>query len=1829
MAQDFRARRDALAQARTALADAHAAVLAAQADEARCRAEQRALARRLDPDDLAQAPGLTAAAGAAEAAAATLRKAEAAYASATRDAREATGAFAQLADPRSGAAQLTDGLPVLLFPLRLETRFGGGQPPTELWVRAYPDDCLVDSFEEQLSDAEIDAGERYWCGCWGAGGDEDRERAAWRALVAGYGSGRAAWIASQLTPLSPVSDRPPRNAPSDVILTVPLRVALDATEADAVRAYWIAIWRGAGDPAASAAAKAELETATSAVRAADLIASTTPENLTEAPAPPLTRADVAVSVAYLLLPPRPVAKGASWTQPATAALLPDRLVLLGWAGGELVLEQVGPSLPPRLQVGPDPGAASGDQLHGEDGELVMPDELAWLVDFDRAVADGLGFRVPLDERTRGGLERLVVLGLRLGTDAAATKAELETLLTHHLHGGGLALVPQGTQTNNTDGAPSGVSRTDDADASFADPFGSPAGFDPSADWLARRDGQWLADWLGIDPAALEQVPGAHGTDQLEARAMQTALWPATLGYATQTLLQPLLDDRTRLGIRAFGTRFVSGRGPVPAVRVGRQPYGILPATAHSRLRLGDQEGPAALDGLAQRLGVARADWTALAQDTARVQASDAPIATLLDVLGLQATSVEYGQRYAESLADLYNRANLAGLGERMLAGYRAGGEDAAAMELLARLGAAAGVEPEVLRLFFFRATQRLRGPLIEDRPLSETAGLAPVTPDGRGYIAWLADAARVSLETVRREQGFAATPPDALLYLLLRHAVLLGYWDGAVRLDFDAGVVDVTATEAARREPAFVHVAEGTPASESRYAPLYRADVRITGSDDQLVVDYIPTVLGTHDATRLLGEQLAALDVLREVPTARLERLLAEHVDLCSYRLDAWLEGLVHERLATLRAADGREQRSGLHVGAFGWLEDVRPKRGGYQPVELDAAEAAIFAPPGAPALVHDAANGGYLHAPSLNHAVTAAVLRGGYLANATPETPDALAIGLTSRRVRHALDLLEGMRNGQPLGALLGYQLERGLHDAHAVAEVDALILGLRTAFPLVANRLDETYDPNAPIEAIEASNVVDGLALALQVRRSGEQAYPYGATLPAASPAQAAAVDAEVAALLDVHDGVSDVLLAESVHQAVLGNHDRAAASIDSSSRTVPQEPAVVRTPRSGTVLTHRVGLQLEVGRDPLDSPVPGIAVTPRAIAQPALNAWLAAQLPPPADVGCRVHWTDPATGAAHEAVVTQADLALQPFDLLTVLPTEPGQAMDELDDRVLRHVLGTLTPRGDADVRIAYTERLAGPGHRSFFEVAPLVAALRSLVLRSRPLRASDVTPPGEASASQDDAVHTDAQPATTLRNRLKTAGDALRTLAADPRLADPAGHRDAAAQGIDGLIDAAADALAAASMFALPQAGFGDLYQWRAQVFTDVLAAAAKLAGELTERLGRFDQLMTAEGTAATDDEKMLLLQRAELLVATTATSPLPGTPPAYRPVIAGEGTTCRHRRDDLAALETTATATLSGLLAEAGAISLAGIDPTGLVLDPFVDRIVAFAASLHDRLSGLADQVDGRRDAAKTALDAYGTATTDRDRLAALDKAHKALLGDDARALGEFALSDAQAAEWREALKASTDGELLAHLTGRPFPVDDWLHGLARVRGKLHNLERAVLLGALVGQAEPVLVPMQLPHVPGEAWLGLEFPSGTTIAGERLLYTADYGVPFDATKRQCGLLLDEWTETLPAETETTGIAFHFDRPSSEPPQAWLLAVPPDPKGSWTWPDLVDTVTETLDLAHLRAVEPDQLDGTAWARFLPAIVSAATLQPITIGVDLGRMNGTLREGIVRDG
>ena len=181
-----------------------------------------------------------------------------------------------------------------------------------------------------------------------------------------------------------------------------------------------------------------------------------------------------------------------------------------------------------------------------------------------------------------------------------------------------------------------------------------------------------------------------------------------------------------------------------------------------------------------------------------------------------------------------------------------------------------------------------------------------------------------------------------------------------------------------RREPAFIHIREEQARSESRYERLFKPDMRITGSASLRLGDYIARNLNSVDPQ--LSEQVAALEQLRRVPTARLERVFAEHIDCCSYRLDAWRTGLYAHELEQMRQR--ADKNNGLYLGAYGWLEPLSPKGGALKPIQLpeDLAEP-INRRDKAP-LMQDAGNLGLIHAPSINHATTAAVLRNGYLAN-------------------------------------------------------------------------------------------------------------------------------------------------------------------------------------------------------------------------------------------------------------------------------------------------------------------------------------------------------------------------------------------------------------------------------------------------------------------------------------------------------------------------------------------------------------------------------------------------------------------------------------------------------------------------------------------------------------------------------------------------------------------------------------------------------------------------------------------------------------------------------
>jgi hypothetical protein len=443
MIQNFSTSQAALKQARDALNAAQVAASQAAEQQKAVQGARERLARQFNPQNQTMATEherLTAQAKEADQMAST---AQAQVQGAREAVSSALAGFTSFTDPRKSASECSTHSPFVLMPLRLETRFAtvgdGDAVHHQLWVRIYPDDCSIDTFEPVLSTTELANAQRYWLAIWRAGGVEGDERAAWRALVAAHGSGRAGWIVDHYQPTNNLAQKPIKAAMTDEILVIRTQTPLSSVEASAVSAYWQALWLSGDDLSTQQTAQTALDAAVGGARATQLIANYQPYNSKDTPPAPLKKSDVALSTAFVIFPPDPPTKQAAWVQAPRVNHLADRFVVLGYSGGVQTLEALSNVVSLPLIVGPDPSVdPSTDHtaaIHPDNGGLFVPDELRWLVDFERAVEVGMGLRIDLTpEQAGSGFDRLLVLGLQLSEDAAGAQVGLAELLQHHQFG---------------------------------------------------------------------------------------------------------------------------------------------------------------------------------------------------------------------------------------------------------------------------------------------------------------------------------------------------------------------------------------------------------------------------------------------------------------------------------------------------------------------------------------------------------------------------------------------------------------------------------------------------------------------------------------------------------------------------------------------------------------------------------------------------------------------------------------------------------------------------------------------------------------------------------------------------------------------------------------------------------------------------------------------------------------------------------------------------------------------------------------------------------------------------------------------------------------------------------------------------------------------------------------------------------------------------------------------------------------------------------------------------------------------------------------------------
>jgi hypothetical protein len=1539
--------------------------------------------------------------------------------------------------PQQLIEQLDDRVPFLLLPLRLETRFAEQDGTRFLLLRIFVDDVAIAHHEKALTASELEAGKTYWAERCRANGEPDPAEKA--RIVEG------AWN-------------------------------LLASRHGAYRASWIKL-------------------------------ATQPDNFDDTLLDP-TQAKW----------PDVETKPLAWSEVPRSFVLPDRFVVRLTAGGAH-RDVLGNVIPDDLPFGPDP--LHPDEGFARDeatGQLKIGDDLRWMVDFDRAVELGMALRIPLELPGEvNGFDTMTVLGLRLATSPEHNSALVARLIDAHRFSEGIAVLPQGTATNNTDGARSGLTTASESvDETYALEHAPPPA--PAADHRAKSDGQRLAEALGVPFATVTPVPGNANRDGVEALAMNRALWSATMGsFLTKMfapneggdLTEPLLDAPTIERMRNFFATYMTGRGFLPALRVGSQPYGVLTTSAISLWAWEESEtgrDASFWNAFLARLRALEATWQGQVANVSFVGKAGDPFQHLLSIVGLQASSVQYFSRKAISRSYLANYLRFRNTPQAYATRAwedmeRAIGGNLAGMGL--------PNSNYVLRdLIFWRDHDQLAWPVVDDDPRVPFSETRPIRPfDGtHNYIDWLRTA---SLDDIRAQAFHAADgtdvpPPDALLYRMLRAAFLeeLGR-SGRLTVKLYAPEIFAALAE----EPPVVNVGRTKTFTTTDVLSVDASRIgaspsRRTVADHLLVTVRNPAAgVAPPQEAADLADLHDALATLAPLPTARLERLFAEHVDLCGYRLDAWVQALFARRLLHLRAGEGDEQRAGrLHLGAFGYLEDVRPAPSTRVAVSSDELPE-VLRPPAGVTVEEDAANGGYVHAPSLTHAVTAAVLRNAYLSHAEPARADLMAVNLTSSRVRSALAYVEGLRSGQELAAMLGYQFERGLHENHPGVELDQFIYVFRERFPLTSGKLTQVPSGTSA-EEMEARNVVNGYELLEHTRTTS---YPYGiAGLPAPQPAgttaaaQAAAIEAEIDALADAMDSIADLVLSESVHQVVQGNYDRTRGILQSITEgQAPPEFDVTETPRSGRSLTFRLALPL----DPTQTAGWTAASSPRAQTDAVLNHWLTTKLPAPADV----QWQVTDRGNA-PTFVSLASLDLEALDCVLMAGTQLGDLSSELErhlvydfrvsNAVPDDVVTFFYTKSDATVpdakALVIDPRRAASGKVALAWLFPLLKALREVVTKSRPLDARHLELPIESQQIDPANPRGFADGVADLKTRVEAA------------------HADltAAASALDDVLRL--------TITPLYDAWHADPNHVIVSAWTAALATLRASMVALS-RFG-FPEALPTAGLAVTDV--------------------------AIEALVAQARKTSELAADRLARART--------------ALDLAFTDP--LPADPA--EAARVRASRTDAL------------------------------VASYVAAAKAVLGAATNPLVLFRVP--------AAVRPEVAAAVAAPISADPLEIEEWAQSLVRVRGSMATVGVVMSYGDWLGGVAPTtLVPLQFPVRPGDAWIGTAYGDSLAPGDVASVVLLEPMPPLAATV--CGLVIDDWTELVPAARETTGIAFHFNRPNSAAPQSLLLAVAPQLQGTWRWEDLVAVVLETFDRAKRRAVEPDLLMQTAYFQGLPTTLT----------------------------
>jgi hypothetical protein len=1137
-------------------------------------------------------------------------------------------------------------IPILLFPLKLETRFVGD----ELWIRAFPDVVFLQSHNPNLTTEE-----KTDASAFKKLTSTEEKKQAWDELVSKYGVYRASWL---------------------------VRISSEELKSKA-------------------------------------------------------------------------AEGSKEKEPSFYfKWLPDRLVFYLYKEGDQ-----------------KPSYKGDGSVIDRNGLTILGETDQWLQDFGKAIQAGLGIKLKIDPAD-SKFEKVIVSGFRYDDDPKVPARGLSDLFDNHQYTQGFSFLNYGTPTNNTENVKSGYSARDEFEVADSfeyavEGYNLETGTNTITDLHLVTNGKYLEKSLGFEPDHLKYVQHADKMPPALNELVQKASWFALGAQPLFMLLGNQLSSEIHESIWLHYSKYVKARGLYSALKIGNQPYGILPVMNISNVFLPENADILKSDELFDRMTVFFARlmkrWVSMAKNqnfVPRLLGNDAQ-EEILKILSMQEGSNSWQIRALEYKAfkhKLYEFLQNHPAEAPSLDSLKGmGGDIETIQENIKSLTGLFDLNDNELSE---KIDQFIRAPILSFSDAGTNLigfedGHSIVT-DNEGLKLFEEDSDNNTFsfaeEDLSNFQDFINNIKEQKENELVQYKGNLSLFTdlfvksyiNACQLYSREIVFDLKISDAAFGNQNFkvasIEKAEGAAAAEGDTivtimginsnsiaitAPFEGTIKKLLINENDIVIQGTPlfTLINKNKFNEIktsfinLGQEIInSIQAVPEVKDRKEAQIKAvgEAVDLNSFRLDSWITSLAARKIDEMRSNPVHEK--GIYFGAYGWIEDLEKDTAPVNPESLTD-------------IYHEA--GGIIHSPGAPQMVASSVFKNSFLAHEQEEESNPFTVNLTSDRLQKSMFLLEGIRQGQQMEALLGYQLERNLHENNLNEE----IYTLREAFPLYENTSGNST-------GFVNLSVIDGLKAIKNKENLPSQINNEVIEL----------VKKQIEKLEDTMDAGLDTLFYEAGYNVTQGNLTQAAAAIEATKGEI--EPPLIeslKTKIPGTGINHKLAMVFQKNTEQFS------IENTRAFTEPNLEKWLKENIGPMDKIACIVELRNMQDDKLIDtAEVTLAELKISYLDFLYLSEQPVSEGAGELELRIRNAVV---EKKGSLSEQTKYIIKENNPASlKSLAHALEVMRTAKALLSKCRYLKSDDLT-------TESETIHYDRKSLDEINeNRLVPLINHLKEIAA---------------------------------------------------------------------------------------------------------------------------------------------------------------------------------------------------------------------------------------------------------------------------------------------------------------------------------------------------------------------------------------------------------------------------------------------------------------------------------